>query len=446
MNKLSLLFSLVFVSFFAISFGQESTQKPTTEYPALEKRLSKMQSDLQNPKKNVQAKTFLSYAELLMDIYNVNAKYIESAGGQLVTLRYNFGNEKEVRNETIDGNNFETYVFDRVNVVFQNGAYLKYEETSKIFDNPLPEALTALNKANELDSDKKLESKIVETYKLLADFYSHEAGRFFYDNEDYKNAFLFFSNSVKIHELPVMKDVAVDTGIIYNTGIMASMAGMIDESIEYFEKAIKYNYPEPRAYIYLKQKYFEKEDTTKGMEILFNGFDKFPGDQDIIREMISYYITINKSEEALNYIKMAQEKDPTDVALLFAEGALYDQNGERDKALDVYKRCIEINPDYLNAYYNTGVLYYNSGIEFNNNASNERDDKKYNELIAKRDAEFKKVIDPMTNCVRILEGKATQTSDEIETLSGVYETLRSVYRYLKMNDKYEEINAKLKAL
>ena len=44
-------------------------------------------------------------------------------------------------------------------------------------------------------------------------------------------------------------------------------------------------------------------------------------------------------------------------------GVTYGQQGELQKAVDVFTKAIEVNPSYAPAYYNRGAAYYQMGKE-----------------------------------------------------------------------------------
>jgi tetratricopeptide (TPR) repeat protein len=197
----------------------------------------------------------------------------------------------------------------------------------------------------------------------------------------------------------------------------------------------------------MKQAYFALGDTAKGVDILQQGFSKFPESQDIVVELINYYLTTGKADEALNYIKIAQQKDPENISLVFAEATLYDKKGEYDKAVEIYDKSIAMDPNYFNGYYNKAVLYYNRGQQYYKEADNAplNEYKKIQEL---GDAQFVLAVAPMEKCMQLLEANPNPTAEDAETLRIVYETLKSVYVRIKKNDptvdsKIQEINAKL---
>jgi tetratricopeptide (TPR) repeat protein len=364
----------------------------------------------------------------MMDAYEVNLKHLQQ-GAQKIMMEFQFGTPNEKQTVEEDGKMYEVHVYDRVNIKYHNGLVDSWEETKPLHDNPLPLAREALDKAVELDTDKKLEKKINPTYSRLAELFEREAIEAFL-KDDFTESFKNFESSVLIGELPVMGGI-VDTTVIFNTGMAASRAGLDEESIKYYEKALSYNYPEPSLYIFLKNKYFVAGDTAKGVDLLTNGFDRFPDNSDIVAELINYYLLTGKADEALGYITIAQEKDPSNVSLIFAEGTLYDKQGDVEKAVETYARCIEVDPEYYNAHYNMGVVHYNHAQTFYEKA-NDAPDSEYKSLLERGDEELKKAIAPMKKCHEL---KPEDTS--------VLETLKSIYYRLKMDEEYEAVKAKL---
>gem|GEM_PF-640842 len=445
MNKLFAFFVLIFcVSVFDSIAQTEGTVTPKSEYASLSNLLERSDTDAENPKKNSKPKFWIKRADIFMNIYNLHPKYIE--GQPLITIKFNYGSEKEIIKEQKNGSLYETYVYRYVKITFKDGQVSSYEETKKIHNKPLKEASNALKKAVELDTENKFNDKIKESYEKLYKLYVHAGGRAYRD-KDYKNSLAYFENGLKINDLDLLEG-RIDTAIIYTTGVVASLAKETDKTIKYLKEAGKHGLEEPNIYILLKNSYFEKGDTLKGVKALNQGFESFPDNLGINFELINYYLAIDKGEDALSYIKIAQEKDPTNVALVFIEGTLYDKQGDFDKALELYNNAIEINPDFMDSYYNKGVIYYNKAQSLYSDANKERDDTKYKALLEEATETLKKTIEPMNRCIELVEGKAEKTTEDIDNLRSIYGTLKSVYYRLQSKDdsykeKYDEIKSKI---
>jgi tetratricopeptide (TPR) repeat protein len=424
MNKRTTLIVLFLLATY-LGVNAQAAGTPPSYYPIIENKLKKSDEDLTNEKKNVSAKYWLSRADIMMEAYNVNLQYLLKGTAQLqITIL--FGEPKNKTTETKDDKLYETCVYDRVNVTFLNGVLDSYEETKPLYNNPLPVAKEALDKAMELDVDKKLTKKILDGYEKLADLFERQAIEAFL-KEDFNGSYNNFKESVAIGQMPIMEGVAIDTSTIVNTGMAASRADLTDESIKYYELALSYHYPEPKLYGYLYHLYLAKSDTTKGVNFLTEGFDKYPDNQEIVVELINYYLLAGKGDQALEYIKIAQGKDPNNVSLIFAEATLYDKQGKLKLAIEKYLKCIEIDPTYFNAYYNLGVAYYNHAQKLYDDANNAPNNE-YKAIVEKGDNELKNAIPMMKKCYELRPEDRTSL-----------ETLKSIYYRLKMMDDYKEV-------
>lgn len=437
MNKLiKLIALLIFTASFGIKAQDAGVAQgtPMAAYPMLKNKLKKSEKDLENEKKTVAAKYWLSRADLMMDIFEVNLQHLNKGLPQNTMVFY-FGNAKEVKKFEKDGIMYETHVHDAVNITYTNGIIDSYEETEKIYENALAEAYKAVQKAEELDVDKKSLKKTVAAYERLKPLFERE-GLEYYLAEDFKKSFLSFESAVEINRKEIV-DVPVDTSIIYNTGMIASKAEMPEKSIEYYEIARSYNYPEPALYVFLKTKYWELGDTAKGIQSLEQGFEQFPDNSDIIIELINYYLIEDRADEALEYIKIAQKKDPENISLIFAEATLYDKKGDFEKAIEIYEKTIQVNPDYFNGYFNVGVVYFNQAQSLYESAADIRDNDEYNAQIEKADAYLLKAVQPMEKCHEL-------KPDDMSVL----DVLKTAYYRLRNDDpaymeKYNEVKALL---
>ena len=65
--------------------------------------------------------------------------------------------------------------------------------------------------------------------------------------------------------------------------------------------------------------------------------------------MINFYLNSNQSKEALEYLTLAKQNDPTNASFHFAEGTLFDKIGDFEKSVSAYRGAIELNPEYFDA-------------------------------------------------------------------------------------------------
>lgn len=432
MKKFSYILAALIIAGSSAMYAQTATGTPDANYSIYKNKLKKSEEQKDHPKKSAKPKFWIDRAELMMDIFSLHRDYLSQGTQQMhITLIYGQPNNKKTWTE--EGSNFEEWTYDKVTITFKDGVVSDFKETEILVEDPLPDALSSLKKAEELDTENKESKDIKENYDLLKAKYERQGIEQFFD-EDYKGAFKSFATIHEINQNPLMEGV-VDTTLVYYAGMAASRADMTDESIKYYEIARENNYPEADLYIFLKAKYFEKGDSAAGVAALEEGWQKFPDNQAVLIELINYYLLSGREDEALEYLKIAQEEDPENLSFIFAEGTLYDKTGDIEKAREAYERCLEIDPDYFNAYYNLGVMYYNEAVEMYQKAEKINTPKEYGEAVDAADAVLAKSLPYMEKASEI------QPDDK-----GTLETLKTLYYRLKMTEKYEEVKAKLDSM
>ena len=143
----------------------------------------------------------------------------------------------------------------------------------------------------------------------------------------------------------------------------------------------------------------------------------------------------DEAEAAMEYLKLAQAEDPKNLSYISAEGSLYDKMGEQEKALEIYQKCMDMDSTFFDAYYNTGVIYYNKAYQMYKDAESIRIAKDYGDAVDAADIVLAKALPYMEKAHQI-NPKDRQT----------LETLKTLYYRMQMNDKYEAVKAELEAL
>lgn len=305
------------------------------------------------------------------------------------------------------------------------------EKYKNLVEDPATEAYNSYQKAIELDVKQKIGKKIDLQLNELYIGAATKASEAF-TTQKYDKALELFELALKIETNPIFKNV-IDTSMMYNCGLAANNGKNYDKAIEYFGKAASYNYNGGVTYSLLKAAYLAKGDTVKAVETIQKGFELFPNDLSIIVDLVNYYLNSNKAQDALKYLDMAKQKDPSNASFLFAEGTLYEKMGEFEKAATAYGKSGELDPKYFNAFYNLGVLYYNQAVKIFEQAASEKDDNKFNELQKLGDEQLIKSIPHLE--------KAHEIDPKEETAA---KTLKGLY--FRLQPKMPELKAKLETL
>lgn len=430
-----ILAALILLSVVRVNAQPQNAQQQVASvinYSSLEKKLEKSNKNIEHAKRSTKVKTWTDHAELLIDIYNVHNDVL-FLGMTTQEAKIMMQNPDEIKESQDGADLIQEYVYDRVTLKFRNDELEKWTETKPIVENPLQEARTAIDKAIELN-DGSDDKSIADAINKLKSAYEWQA-IINYENKDFDASYDCFMEILNLNELPVMDKDVVDSLIIYNAGRTAMESNKYGEAVEHFQRLESMDYNEPFLYIYYEQSLMAAGDTVKAVEVIQKGFGKYPDNQIIMNEMINYYITTEQPDEALKLLSVAKNRDPENVSYYFAEAVMYEKLENFEEAESVYKKCLEIDPEYFNAAYNLGVLYYNSAVNLYEEASLTADNNKFQELDTQGDEMLKKAVPYM------------ERANEIDPADiYVLDNLRKIYYRLEMTDEYNDVVEKLKAL
>lgn len=318
---------------------------------------------------------------------------------------------------------------------------LLYTTNVKQMDDPKANAIhkAYLNykRAFELDTFKKLDDFYQFEVNNLYSSLFNEGVEQFSKQKKYSNSIILWEDALGTRAICTLLSDKIDTGLIYNIALAAFYGKDYDKAIEYFKKANNLNYMASSPYLYLYKCYLEKGDSATVLQVLNEGFTKYPDDQEILIALINYYIQVNKTEEALKNIELAEEKDPTNSSLFHAEGVLYSRLDNYDKAVVAYKKAIELRPDFFDSFYNLGVLHYNKALVMKDEANEEKTDtKKFDIKQAEADSVFKLSLPLFERALEI-------QSEDMTALCETMRTLKALYYRFQMTDKYNEMKERM---
>jgi len=398
----------------------------------LEKKMAKSNEDILDEKANIKAKTWMTRGELFQDIKDVNIQFVYLGMGTQ-EAKIIMKEPKEIKTmeegETIQ----QEYVYERINLIFENDALVTWKETKVIHPDPLPVALEAYNKALELDEKGKLAEKVLENLQRMKKQFENDAILAF-QSKEFGKAVVAFEWILECNKSSVYEN-AIDTIIIYNTALAAKNDGDHEKAVEYFRKSADLGYGGSDTYYLLKTEYDTLKNSDMALQTLEEGYNLYPDTFLLIIELVNYHLTAGNADEGLKWLDIAKSKEIDNPSIFFAQGTLYEKIGQKELALEAYNNALEIDPDYFNAHFNIGALYFNNAVELYDAANLKEDPKEYETAKALADEELKKARGPMEKAHELMP-----------TDAATLETLKTIYYRLQMEDKYQEVMEKIKNL
>ncbi len=310
-------------------------------------------------------------------------------------------------------------------------------------------AYEAYVKARALDTKEEYKADIAARLAAIGGEFFNEGIAFFQQN-DFDKAMPLFERAIDISK----ENHTIDTLANYGEALClekkaATDKAYLDKAIEKYQFLVDVKMKEVSVYTSLATLYKEKGNLDKGAEILSIGKAMFPGNTDIIITEANMYISTNNHAKAIASLMAAKEKEPKNVSVLYAVGVTYDlmkndtslTAADRakyfDAAIAAYKETIDVDPNYFDALFNLGAIYFNKGGEVINEA---------NKLPISETAKYDKMLADGNNYLNLalpyLEKCETLQPQDKPTLI----SLKEIYTRLKLSEKLMAINEKLSNL
>ena len=267
-----------------------------------------------------------------------------------------------------------------------------------------------------------------------------------------------------------------DTSYLYYAAGSAVNGGHYEMALDYYDKLQEVGY-DGSAVVYKATNAasgeVEEMDKVQRDLMVKSGTYSNPVDEktpskkaEIVKNTALIYTQLGQDEKALEAYQAARENDPDDVNLILNEANLYFKQGNKDKFKELmaqaialapdnpdlhynvgvismeqdnyadarvsYKKAIEIDPKYTNAYLNLSTTYVNEGnalIDEMNSLGNSRADiAKYDEFKEKKDGLFKQGADVLEDAL-----KNNPESENIMTqLKNIYGAMGDTENFTKM--------------
>lgn len=308
--------------------------------------------------------------------------------------------------------------------------------------NPLQESYDSYMKSLEIDPEYVQPTTVPGSAKLglfLVGELFFNKGVDYYNNADYANAVTEFEKTRQINSRFGLKD-SIAT---YYAGFASVLINDYDKAILLFRELINMNYQKPEVYSALAQIYIKKEDYERASVTLRGGRNRFPDDLDLLFTETNMYFVTGQLDKAQDLLLKAIEKDPTNYILYYNIGSNIDKNIEKEEneverlkliaeAKKNFLKALELKPDYFEANYNMGYLFYEEGRRVYEKAQSILDLKLYA-------AEEVKFNDYWKKALPYLEKAHQINPNDLNTMIA----LRTLYARFNNAEKHKELNEKI---
>jgi hypothetical protein len=285
--------------------------------------------------------------------------------------------------------------------------------------NPGIEAQNAYNKAMKMAEKKGDINEVLEGMKTAqsnCDITGVEA----FEAGDFVNAYENFIKVLQAHKTILENggESYLNTEEIihdqeYKTALSAQSAGMNGIAKNLFMGLYEIGYDNPRIYESLYS--IEAENNLdEAYKYIEEGRSKYPDESSLLFADINHSLKTNQLDILLGKLADGIAAEPENISLYMVSGSVYEQlfsklakEGKIDdpqaisyfeNSIANYSKALELKPDYSNAVYSIGAIYFNKAAIMSQNLESLSEDyskagiQKFNELLEKVQAEFEKAL------------------------------------------------------
>lgn len=153
-------------------------------------------------------------------------------------------------------------------------------------------------------------------------------------------------------------------------GSSFSSLGFYDEALKEYNKALTLNNNDPIVLNNLGYIYNKKELPDKALDVLNRALTVSPKNEGVCINIASAYIlkarSLNEQSYGINakkYIDKALELNPTNVDALHGLAFYYEEiEKDKNKAIEIYEKCLKIDPNNYRIYRSLGIRYRELGM------------------------------------------------------------------------------------
>ena len=246
------------------------------------------------------------------------------------------------------------------------------------------ESVDAYLKALELAEKKGDRKKAIEGLQK-AESILNNVGIGLYNKEKYNDAYFNFAAEIKAAKKlrEIGEESRLDEGTLFSEKLFfAGITGFYGEEYQNSQDLLKEaeanGYSDNAMYQLLYESYAKLGKAEDGLSYLQKGRELFPDDAGLLFSEINYYLSKGELDAMIEKLKIALEKEPTNVSVMLTLGQVYDQlhvkaneAGDKEKgdenfssALDYYIMAAETDTENFDINYSLGALYYNKAASF----------------------------------------------------------------------------------
>lgn len=311
-----------------------------------------------------------------------------------------------------------------------------------MFPNCLEPACEALQKAGKLDAKEEYKADIAIRMKMIAGEMFNLGKNYLFVDKNYAEALNSFDKAINLTK----EAGEIDTLSMYGKALTYYSKNDSINAEQAYQQLVELKYNDPEIYSSLAYILIQNKKNDNAEKVISQGIELYPDSVNLQIAKANILMQSKKYAEAVQCLSTLKSKFPGNTSILYSIGIAYDQMKNDaaipetskeeylTKAAEIYTEVLNIDPDFFDANFNMGAMYYNKGGDIINTANqlpiNEQ--AKFDKLMAEGNANLQKALPYFE------KAESLRPDDKDVLLS-----LKEIYTRLKMYDKMNSINTKL---
>lgn len=237
------------------------------------------------------------------------------------------------------------------NIVKDSMLYAKYPDAFSI-------CLESFKKQIEIDKRKDYKQEVEIELDNLKATIGNRAQKKYETNQLAQAGDLFLN----IAEISSVKG-DLDTAFFYNAAFCHHKSGLTEKAIKEYTICINNKYNARESYLGISDILISQGKKVEAAQFLSSARKDYPKDAELLRAEVNIYIEDKDYKKAQDVLKALSDTDPNNESVWFVLGVTFEKENNPAEAENSYLKALAIKPDYFDAAYNAGALYYNKAID-----------------------------------------------------------------------------------
>jgi tetratricopeptide (TPR) repeat protein len=224
---------------------------------------------------------------------------------------------------------------------------------------------------------------------------------------------------------------AIDSTSIFNAGICYDKCGNLAKALENYKRCAELGYNTPDVYRYMSEVYLKDSKKEDALKVISEARAKYPKDAELLRSEVNIYLADEQYEKAETLLKSLTEADPKNEVIHYILGITYGKLAKKDEEEAAYKSALALRPNYYDALFNSGAMYFNRGLDKEKEceAIPPRETAKFNDCTASCKVSFANAVTNLEGAYNNMANHMKGTQEERQLIGALKDAYYKAERY-----------------